>query len=271
MNQVQQLRQHFEKLKVPNRSLIELEKLPKTQTPPVKAASSPFIGLFKRSKTSIEITRKCDNTAEADKDLLNKCLKRSPAFRYNQDRTRASIHSHPSAKSVEKRVRTFETMSDEVQYLASSETIKKALSKPLPVGRPPPKPPRVFASNENGRKSSTSSCSSSSTPNRDEVIYAQPFVHSKQPPKPQIETEELHYMCTDLDTGRSQISKRRSSLQAAHESIEKSSIEKVRRLLLPISSQLTTGLRVNFLNFFFFLLATFSHSVLDRLAVRRNL
>lgn len=234
MNQVQQLRQHFEKLKIPNKSLLEIEKLQKTTAAPAIKTPKPLFGLFQRSKTSIEITRKCEDKADQDKndkDLLNKCLKRSPAFRFNQDRTRASIHSHPSARTVEKKVKTFEKISDEVEYLSNSETIKKALSKPLPIGLPPKKPPRVFSSSENGqRKNSVSStCSSSSTPNKDEVIYMQPFAHLKQSPKPKMEPEELHYMCTDLDTGRSQLTKRRSSLQAAHDSFEKSSIEKVRK------------------------------------------
>lgn len=237
MNQVQQLRQHFEKLKVPEKSLIELDKLQKTQIKPTKAPK-PLIGLFQRSKTSIEIIRTCDNDSTHDNNdnsLLNKCLKRSPAFRFNQDRTRASIHSHPSARSVEKRVKTFETMQDEVEYLNRSETIKKALLKPLPIGLPPKKPPRVFSASspvENGRKNSfSSSCSSSSTPNKDEVIYMEPYAHLKNSPKPKMEPEPLHYMCTDLDTVRSRVnsSRKSSTLQAAHDSFEKSSIEKVRK------------------------------------------
>lgn len=238
MNQVQQLRQHFEQLKIPEKNFIEsekLQKIEKNQNPNPKNPK-PFLGLFKRSKTSIEITRNCDKNANHDiiddKSAL-KCIKRSPAFRFNQDRTRASIHSHPSAKSVEKKIKTFENLQDEVAYVNRSETIKKALLKPLPIGRPPPKPPRMFNSNspngENGRKSSISSTSSSSTPNKDEVIYMEPFAHLKQSPKPKMEPEPLHYMCTDLDTGRSQVNNRKSSLQAAHDSIEKNSIEKVRK------------------------------------------
>lgn len=238
MSQVQQMRQRFEQLEIPKRSLIQPEKLQKTPAPVIKTPK-PMFGFFKRSKTSIEIVRKCEEKANQDKndkDLLNKCLKRSPAFRFNQDRTRASIHSHPSASSPKKQMQTFQNVSDEVEYLSNSETIKKALSKPLPVGLPPKKPPRVFSGSgsDSGRKNSvSSSCSSSSTtPNKDEAIYMQPFAHLGRQlmPKPKMEPEELHYMCTDLDTGRSELTVRRlSSLQAAHDSFEKSSIEKVRK------------------------------------------
>lgn len=242
MNQVQQLRQHFEKLKIPEKNLIEIEKLQKIEKieiPTQKNTKPSFLGLFKRSKTSIEITRNCDkisNRDSIDDKAALKCIKRSPAFRFNQDRTRASIHSHPSAKSVEKKIKTFENLQDEVAYVNRSETIKKALLKPLPIGLPPKKPPRMFNSNSPNsseterRKSSISSSSSSSTPNKDEVIYMEPYAHLKQSPKPKMEPEPLHYMCTDLDTGRSQVNNnRKSSLQATHDSIEKNSIEKVRK------------------------------------------
>lgn len=235
MNQVQQLRQHFEKLKVPEKDLNEVQKINAKQIVPIST--------FKRSKTSLDIIRNCDknvNHDNSDSSFLTKCLKRSPAFRFGQDRTssiRASVHSHPSSKSAEKKNKNFQNVSDELQYVSTSETIKRALLKPLPLGLPPKKPPRIF---NNGNETS-SSVSSSSTPNKevadDEVIYMEPFAHLKMSPSPIKEPEQLHYMCTDLDTGHSRLnnsnnSKRRlsSSLQLNDStSFEKNSIEKVRK------------------------------------------
>jgi hypothetical protein len=234
MNQVQQLRQRFEKLKIPEKELNEVQKLSPKQNGPM----SPF----KRSKTSLEIIRNCDkntNHDNSESSFLSKCLKRSPAFRFNQDRTRASVHSHPSSKSAEKKNKNFPNIQDELQYVSTSETIKRALLKPLPIGLPPKKPPRIF---NNGNETS-SSVSSSSTPNKevadDEVIYMEPFAHLKMSPSPVKEPQQLHYMCTDLDTGQSRLNNSNNSNRRLSTSAhlndssvnEKNSIEKVRNVL----------------------------------------
>lgn len=236
MNQVQQLRQHFEKLKTPDKDLNEVQKLsPKTIGP---------LSPFKRSKTSLEIIKNCDknvNHDNSDNSFINKCLKRSPAFRFNQDKTRASVHSHPGLKSSTAAIKKLnQNVQDELQYLSTSETIKRALLKPLPIGLPPKKPPRIFnKSSENSP--SVSSSSSSSTPNKeiaDEVIYMEPFAHLKMSTSPVKEPEQLHYMCTDLNIGQSpqqlnnnsNNSNRRLSASNQNDTNmnEKNSIEKVR-------------------------------------------
>jgi hypothetical protein len=235
MNQVQQLRLRFEKLKIPEKELNEVQKL----SPKANEPLSPF----KRSKTSLEIIRNCDknvNRETSDNSFINKCLKRSPAFRFNQDKTRASVHSHPGLnKSSTATVKKLnQNTQDELQYLNTSETIKRALLKPLPIGLPPKKPPRIF--NKSDENSPSVSSSSSSTPNKeiaDGVIYMEPFAHLKMSKSPVKEPEQLHYMCTDLNIGQSpqltnnsynsnqQIS---SSNQNDTNMNEKKSIEKVR-------------------------------------------
>lgn len=151
MNQVQLLKNRFEKLNSDIESL-DITPLRVKNHPPNK---------FKRSATCIDFSKlKLDEAPKdpAAKDpakpqfqrqLSNssnssyKSIRRSPAFRFD-------AQSRPSvAKSVTKEL-PVQPKSDfnELEYLTTSATIKKALLKPLPTGSPPKKPPRIFLSSQ---------------------------------------------------------------------------------------------------------------------------
>ena len=149
MNQVQLLKNRFEKLNSDIESL-DITPLRVRSDPPAK---------FKRSATCIDFSKLRLNEGTKDpvkeistkpqfqRQLSNtsnssyKSIRRSPAFRFD-------AQSRPSvAKSVTKElpVKTKNDF-DELEYLSTSATIKKALLKPLPTGSPPKKPPRTFLS-----------------------------------------------------------------------------------------------------------------------------
>ena len=76
----------------------------------------------------------------------NKSIRRSPAFRLEK-------HNKPSLKPIKVQPKdpvltkpAIDLIIDEAEYLRTSETIKKALKNPLPLGPPPKKPPRTFDS-----------------------------------------------------------------------------------------------------------------------------
>lgn len=76
----------------------------------------------------------------------NKSIRRSPAFRLEK-------HNKPSLKPSKVQSKdpviakpAIDLIIDEDEYLRTSETIKKALKNPLPLGPPPKKPPRTFDS-----------------------------------------------------------------------------------------------------------------------------
>lgn len=156
MNQVQLLKNRFEKL---NSDIESLDLIP------VRAKSEPPIK-FHRSSTCIDFSKiklkevpkdavKEDTTKpQFQRQLSNssnssyKSIRRSPAFRFDGP-TRPSI-----AKSVTKEdpIKEKKEIDDELQYLSTSLTIKKALLKPLPTGSPPKKPPRTFLSPQFSKK-----------------------------------------------------------------------------------------------------------------------
>lgn len=70
-----------------------------------------------------------------------KSIRRSPAFRFDAQ-NRPSVAKNALKEDPAKRKIEF----DELEYLSTSATIKKALLKPLPTGSPPKKPPRIFHS-----------------------------------------------------------------------------------------------------------------------------
>lgn len=102
-------------------------KLNETQKDPVK----------KEEPAKFQFQRQLSNSSTAS----YKSIRRSPAFR-------AAAQARPSvAKIVAKEDPVKKkTEVDEIEYLTTSLTIKKALSKPLPIGAPPKKPPRTFLS-----------------------------------------------------------------------------------------------------------------------------
>lgn len=157
MNQVQLLKNRFEKLNSDIESL-DITTLRVKNDPPI---------IFKRSATCIDFSKL--KLSEESKDPVGKesvksqfqrqfsnssnsykSIRRSPAFRFDSQ-------SRPSvAKNVTKDclVKTKAEV-DELTYLSTSATIKKALLKPLPTGEPPKKPPRTFLSPQFTKKTDT--------------------------------------------------------------------------------------------------------------------
>lgn len=260
MNQVQLLKSRFEKLEKTKLN-VDIESLDITpirhkSEPPIKFSRSATCIDFsklnlkeepKEERTKIPFQRQTSNSSSSS----YKSIRRSPAFRHD-------AQARPSVvKSVTKEVPAKKADFDELEYLATSATIKKALLKPLPTGSPPKKPPRIFHSPQLTKRSGESpkpSIISSFLPKlkispntlpktatkteakkpigsflnciispcsidpiyyeqikkeqrekrQEETIYMEPFAHltkdfvnnnSKVSPA----SEELHYMCTDLN------------------------------------------------------------------------
>lgn len=73
-------------------------------------------------------------------------IRRSPAFRRAEAEKKKPVTPPKSIKLTRQNpVVTVKKQIDELEYLATSDTIKKALKSPLPLGPPPAKPPRIFA------------------------------------------------------------------------------------------------------------------------------
>lgn len=166
-SQVQLLKSRFEKLNR-NESKSIVDSLDIT---PIRAKSGTQ-NKFVRSATCIDFTKLRLNEVSKEpikekdepgkfqfqRQLSNssnssyKSIRRSPAFRFD-------AQSRPVVKSVTKEkddpVRK-KIEIDELEYLETSATIKKALSKPLPKGSPPKKPPRTFLSPEFTKKKEAS-------------------------------------------------------------------------------------------------------------------
>lgn len=123
----------------------------------------PSFFTFKRSATCIDFDKiRSDTNNENDKNIKNEIksdssfdrptsenskrgsiIRRSPAFRLNKnekpafgkskDEKRHQIHSAPPSILPP-------------DYSSLSDTLRKALKQPLPIGPPPKKPPRTFES-----------------------------------------------------------------------------------------------------------------------------
>jgi hypothetical protein len=101
---------------------------------------------FERKSDSPRRQFERQNSNNSDSSTY-RSVRRSPAFRRAEDLkkpvtppkvvklTRQSPIAKPAVKKE---------LLEELQYLATSETIKKALRSPLPAGPAPPKPPRTF-------------------------------------------------------------------------------------------------------------------------------
>lgn len=156
MNQVQLLKSRFEKL---NSEVVE-----SPDVVPIRSKSEPP-AKFARSVTCIDFSKlrldevKKDSSKEepvkpqfqrqlsSSSNSSYKSIRRSPAFRFDPQ-TRPSV-----LKSVTKEIPVKKTVEvDEIEYLTTSATIKKALMKPLPTGSPPKKPPRTFLSPQMQKK-----------------------------------------------------------------------------------------------------------------------
>ena len=165
MNHVQMIRKRFEDLNLNS----EIDSL--VDFTPLRDKSRRPTDLFKRSATLIEFSssRKRDfesspEIQEKDKQPFNfqrqhsnssnssyKSVRRSQAFRLDVDKPNVTKSSSPTTSKLRRQNAIKYNFSpnkaqvDELQYLASSETIKKALKQPLPQGPAPKKPPRTFA------------------------------------------------------------------------------------------------------------------------------
>lgn len=144
MNQVQLLKNRFEKLNDDIESL-DITPLRLRRDPPKFSRSATCIDF---SKVKLKEVPKKDTKAEAARPNFQrqssnssyKSIKRSPAFRADAQK-RASV-----VKSMTKDDPSKKLEIDELEYLSTSATIKKALLKPLPTDAPPKKPPRTFLS-----------------------------------------------------------------------------------------------------------------------------
>lgn len=158
MNQVQLLKNRFEKL---NNDVESLDMSTAIEKAPLRLRRPQF----KRSATCIdfsklkinEVPKKVDSPPIFQRQLSNssnssyKSIKRSPAFRADAQKRPSVIKSVTKADPVKKKQEV-----DELEYLCTSATIKKALLKPLPTGSPPQKPPRVFLSPQFAKKENSS-------------------------------------------------------------------------------------------------------------------
>jgi len=151
---VANLKNRFESLKTTNDDLqtLESQSLRIKRSSPVK---------FQRSATCIDFSKlKIDNDDDDEQmseeppkenkepkfqfqrqtsnssNASYKSVRRSPAFRL--DKQNKPQLAKPASPPKDK------TEVDELEYLQTSETIKKALRSPLPTGPPPKKPPRAF-------------------------------------------------------------------------------------------------------------------------------
>lgn len=164
MNQVQLLKNRFEKLNSHDTNIESLDI-----GAPLRAKSEPPIK-FNRAVTCIDFSklnvketpkakeepppkfqRQTSNTSASSASSYIS-IRRSPAFRFDAQ-TRPSV-----VKSVLKDAPVKQQPElDELEYLSTSATIKKALLKPLPTGSPPKKPPRTFLSPQFPKKIDTES------------------------------------------------------------------------------------------------------------------
>lgn len=167
MSHVQNIKKRFENLNLSS----EIDSL--VDIAPLRVKSGLQNNSFQRSATLFEFgsPNKSDKSNEdedsrdenpfqrqnSDSSSSYKSLRRSQAFRLDIQRkpNLAVTKTTPTSSTTKlKRHNAIKYVSpqnkfpqfDEIQYLATSETIKKALNKPLPQGPAPKKPPRTFTS-----------------------------------------------------------------------------------------------------------------------------
>lgn len=158
-NQVQLLKSRFEKLNNSSgiADALDIASIRVKKEPQLKFARSATCIDFSRFRLS-EVKKEPENLPKKvvspvnhptfQRQLSNssntsqKSIRRSPAFRFDAN-CRPSIVKSLTKDDQDKRKTEIDK---ELQYLASSVTIKKALMRPLPKGSPPKKPPRAFLS-----------------------------------------------------------------------------------------------------------------------------
>lgn len=166
MSHVQNIRQRFEALNLNSSDIVSLT----ADISPLKAVQKQ---LFRRSATLFEFStsnhhnNNGNNSSEADSDNKEdvifirqhsddsnssyKSLRRSQAFRLDVQK-KPSLATKPTTSKLKRQNAVkyqaspnSKTIFDDEKFLTSSDTIKKALKQPLPLGPAPKKPPRTFA------------------------------------------------------------------------------------------------------------------------------
>lgn len=162
MNHVQMIRKRFEDLNSEIDSLVDFA--------PLRDKANRPSDLFKRSATLIEFSSSRKREFETSPEIQQKdkpfdfqrqhsnnsnssykSVRRSQAFRLDVDKPNLAKSNSPTTSKLRRQNAIKYNFSpnksqfDEIQYLASSDTIKKALKQPLPQGPAPKKPPRTFA------------------------------------------------------------------------------------------------------------------------------
>lgn len=142
MSNVSALKNRFEKLGNNLQSLdVSSIKLTKSD-PPIKFYRSVTCMDFTKIKQKVYENAPVEPEQRSSNSFTNTSIKRSPAFRLDS-------HIKPQIIKngvVERKLSDNNEIVNELEYLKASDTIKKALKKPLPCGAPPPKPPRAFQS-----------------------------------------------------------------------------------------------------------------------------
>lgn len=131
MNHVQAIKNQFERLNVSDQPQLRETKSFKRAATLMDFSSFQLNG---NGEASPKIQRESPQFQRQDSN--SKSVRRRGAFR---------LEKKPEVVKSPVKERNCE-FDDELQYLATSETIKKALKQPLPQGTPPKKPPRTFAS-----------------------------------------------------------------------------------------------------------------------------
>ncbi|CAG9807774.1 unnamed protein product [Chironomus riparius] len=165
MNHVQMIRKRFEDLNLNS----EIDSL--VDFTPLRDKANRPSELFKRSATLIEFSSSRNREFQTSPEIQQKdkpfsfqrqhsnnsnssykSVRRSQAFRLDVDKPNLAKSASPTSTSKLRRQNAIKynfspnkTQFEELQYLSSSETIKKALKQPLPKGPAPKKPPRTFA------------------------------------------------------------------------------------------------------------------------------
>ncbi|CRK94666.1 CLUMA_CG008166, isoform A [Clunio marinus] len=278
MNKVQALKTRFEKLNSEVVESLDITPISVRREPAIKFTRSATCIDFrnfkveensKQSTKTIQPKFQFQRQSSNSSNSSNKSIRRSPAFRFDAQARPSVVKSLTKEDSVKKKIEC-----EELEYLSTSATIKKALLKPLPTGSPPKKPPRVFQLTALERKKDIVKISPNTIPKKtskneekkaissflscivspctidpiyyeqikkeqkEETIYMEPYAHLKQDFSPNNGTqakapEELHYMCTVLDSSSSDMNGNDTKEeQRRRRSLESSDIEDYEKINL---------------------------------------
>lgn len=147
MSQVRLLKNRFEKLDIASASVHHGKVALRSRSATCIDFSNLKSNEVPEKDTKEVISRDFQRQLSNSSNSSYKSIKRSPAFRNDAHRPKSmTTKIYPAKKKQEL---------DELEYLSTSATIKKALSKPLPTGSPPKKPPRLnqFPKKENSSES----------------------------------------------------------------------------------------------------------------------